>query len=197
MNSNKSPISGTGWTDFDRVFHATHIRTMDKILDEGNIAAIQPNGHRAPLPPNCQPVVWLSPNNWNPSHFGPIQLKLSWPEIFGTKKLFWVGKVLGRKLPTDRILITDQPQPGLAEYDPASGESGIKLAGERWYRNLNHNSELIFEGDIPIAQCRGINTVSHDTCEEGDCDEKWPQICGAAIFLASRVLTKGCDYSVS
>ena len=176
----KKEIDITPWSDFNYVFHTTHFEAAKGILSTRKVM---------PVPPGD--VVWLSPNDLTPSHFGSVRFKFSWPDIFGTNKLFWVGEVQNRRLPTYRMLITGGSGGGLHEYNPKIHVDVIQQHGQSWRRNVIYNLEFQLEDYIDLSKCVAINPVSHSTsCRWWiTCKEKWSSGESAGRFLA-WLLTK-------
>lgn len=157
------------WTNnscrpFDDVYHVAHRRAALHIIEDRRIRAGLVYD-RGILKTKRIGVSWVSPNTWGlGSRYGNVEFRFPFAALLERKNAYWVEVITDYKIPALRFLITDQDRSAIATpYDPTARD------GPWWYDesrkahffNGDDCVEFMIEGDVPLADCEGIDFVSH------------------------------------
>ncbi|MGO8595594.1 hypothetical protein ACDA55_07700 [Rhizobium ruizarguesonis] len=160
----------------EMVHHVAHLKDSRRILEDGFLrAGLVNDNSRLDTARNC--VTFLSANTWAfGSIFGNVRWSFDWNSIIDGKHFHWVEARPGKAYPTYRILISSRKSvPALTPYDPAVDKGPLRRRGSDWYWNGdNIISEFLFDGDIPIADCKEFDVVDHHAtyCHRSECQDK-------------------------
>lgn len=146
------------------ITHIAHLETAVRILKDGKIRS----GlvfDKSKLNKERILVNWLSPNHWHyGSRYGNIEFQFDFESLLKEKNIYWVEAMTKYRPPACRFLITEKDQNHfLTPYDPAIdiGPWIYSHKDETHYWNGEYCLEFMFESDLPLELCEGIDCVSH------------------------------------
>lgn len=163
------PSTRSNWTNPDcqllpTVSHVAHVPAAVRIIEDGRLRADLVYD-KSILNTERIRVVWFSPNDWYGAggfRYGNVRFTFDWASLITSKNYYWVESI-AYGVKACRILVTDEDRSGsLTPYDPTTGDGPWwQDANGAHHWNGHHCLEIMFEGDVPIADAIETDFVQH------------------------------------
>lgn len=175
----KGNFASTG-TKLDTVRHVAHQPAARRILEDKKIkAGLVYDESR--LNTSRINVTWVSANTWGPgSIYGTVEFQFDWKALVNGKKVYWVEVIGKYSPPAYRFLISSRENlqwyRHVHHYDPVKDDGPLRKSGDQWYWNGKFTSEFMFDEDLYLWECTGLDFVRHhgEKCSlfGRDCSER-------------------------
>lgn len=194
------PFAASGtWHLLDEVYHVTHIKSAQRIVQDGMIKrGLVYDESR--LNTTRTTVNWVSPNFWhNGFRYGTVKFSYNWASLAFTKNIYWVEAMTGYSPHACRFIISnvklDNTLPYLMPYDSINGDGPLRRIGKDWYWNTKYTLEIMLDEDLNLADCTNLDFVDHhkDFCNERrvDCPEKKFSTQKAGAYMMAFIIGSG------
>lgn len=187
------------WTNPDceilnKIGHVVHLETAGRILKDGKIKSniVSPSSS---LEIENVSVAWFSPNSWSDgSRYGNIEFVFDFSKLIEGKNIYWAG-VKNYGVNACCFFITKRKLgKEYKKYDPLTDKGPWKysLEEEEHYWNGKVALEFMFESDISLENCKGLNFVMHHrnfcSIDASKCQDKSVDIFEAGKRFIANVI---------
>jgi hypothetical protein len=127
-------------------------------------------------------VTWASANTWGQgSIYGTVEFQFDWNALVAGKKFYWVEAIEKYNPTAYRFLISASEERlewsrHVHRYDPINDDGPLRKLGNQWYWNGEFTSEFMFDEDLFLWECTGLDFVRHhaEKCRlfGSDCTER-------------------------
>jgi hypothetical protein len=182
----------------DRIYHVTHINSALRILDDREVGR-RLISDESVLNKSRTAVVWLSPDFWNDGfRYGNVRFAYDFANITAGRKIYWV-EVVRYGTPACRFIVSNKDLSHLPviPYDPGKDDGPLRLSDGRWWRNGRVTTEIMFDEDLPLANCRAVDFVLHhrNQCalHGSGCRDKGANGDDASVRFMAYILARDID----
>jgi hypothetical protein len=152
-------------TELATVRHIAHVSAARRILEDKKVkAGLVYDVSRLNL--SRISVTWVSANTWGPgSIYGTVEFQFDWKTLTEGKRIYWVEAIEKYSPTAFRFLFSAQEnlhwRAHVQSYDPVKDDGPLRKAGDKWYWNGEFTSELMFDEDLFLWECTGVDFVRH------------------------------------
>ena len=179
-----------------KVMHVTHTLAALRIMEDKRVVRGLIHDESA-LNAHRTTVTWLSPNHWHwGSRYGNVEFTFEFEAIAAGRSVYWVESIDKYKPTACRFLITDKEVSHLpvTAYDPDTANGPLQRIDGEWWWNSNITLEVMFEGNLDLAQCCGLDFVKHNAnmcaTDFNTCTEKGDNGDRAAARVVAGILSR-------
>jgi hypothetical protein len=148
---------------FDTVYHICHIEDAFRIFQDGEIRP-SPIFTTSKMRNTRTNVIWLSPNTWaSGSPYGNVCFAFDWNKLIDGRRFYWV-EAFKFQFTALRFLVTEEsPTTSLQRYRPQKDKGPVfhDMDKDIWYRNGKYTCQFMFDGVLPISDCKRVTFVDH------------------------------------
>jgi hypothetical protein len=156
---------GSAGVKLNTVTHVAHVPAARRILEDKKIkAGLVYDESR--LNTSRVNVTWVSANTWAlGSIYGTVEFQFDWKALVEGKKVYWVEAIEKYNPPAYRFLLSTrenlQWSRHVQHYNPIEDDGPLRKLGDQWYWNGEFTSEFMFDEDLFLWECIGLDFVRH------------------------------------